>query len=37
VSDRLVLRQFCRVYFATAPDQRTLNRWARLIHQLQEK
>lgn len=31
VSDSLVLRQFCRVYFATVPDQSTLNRWARLI------
>jgi IS5 family transposase len=31
VSDSLVLRQFCRVYFAPVPDQSTLNRWARLI------
>lgn len=31
VADSLVLRQFCRVYFATVPDQSTLNRWARLI------
>ena len=31
VSDSLVLRQFCRVYFAAVPDQSTLNRWARLI------
>jgi transposase, IS5 family len=31
VSDSLVLRQFCRVYFQTVPDQSTLNRWARLI------
>ena len=31
VSDSLVLRQFCRVYFETVPDQSTLNRWARLI------
>src|SRR5919199_6626716 len=31
VSDSLVLRQFCRVYFEPVPDQSTLNRWARLI------
>jgi transposase, IS5 family len=31
VSDSLVLRQFCRVYFEAVPDQSTLNRWARLI------
>ncbi len=31
VADSLVLRQFCRVYFAPVPDQSTLNRWARLI------
>lgn len=31
VADRLVLRQFCRVYFASVPDQSTLNRWAHLI------
>ena len=31
VADSLVLRQFCRVYFATVPDQSTLNRWAHLI------
>ena len=31
VSDSLVLRQFCRVYFAPVPDQSTLNRWAQLI------
>ena len=31
VSDSLVLRQFCRVYFETVADQSTLNRWARLI------
>ena len=31
VSDSLVLRQFCRVYFASVPDQSTLNRWAKLI------
>ena len=31
VSDSLVLRQVCRVYFEPVPDQSTLNRWARLI------
>jgi len=31
VADSLVLRQFCRVYFATVPNQSTLNRWAKLI------
>ena len=31
VADSLVLRQFCRIYFATVPDQSTLNRWAKLI------
>jgi IS5 family transposase len=31
VSDSLVLRQFCRVYFETVPDQSTLCRWANLI------
>ena len=31
VSDSLVLRQFCRVYVASVPDQSTLNRWAQLI------
>ncbi len=31
VADSLVLRQFCRVYFASVPDQSTLNRWAHLI------
>ena len=30
VSDSLVLRQFCRIYFQAVPDQSTLNRWARL-------
>src|SRR3989442_3084314 len=30
VADSLVLRQFCRVYFASVPDQSTLNRWAKL-------
>lgn len=31
VSDSLVLRQFCRVYFHAVPDHTTLCRWARLI------
>lgn len=31
VSDSLVLRQFCRVYFQTVPDDTTLIRWANLI------
>jgi len=31
VSDRLVLRQFCRVYVAPVPDATTLIRWANLI------
>jgi transposase, IS5 family len=31
VADSLVLRQFCRLYCETVPDQSTLNRWARLI------
>src|SRR5918998_4812266 len=31
VSDSLVLRQFCRVYFEAVPDQRTPNRRAPLI------
>jgi transposase, IS5 family len=31
VSDRLVLRQFCRVYAAPVPDDTTLLRWANLI------
>lgn len=31
VSDSLVLRQFCRVYFQTVPDHTTLWRWAQLI------
>jgi IS5 family transposase len=31
VSDRLVLRQFCRVYTARVPDDTTLLRWAKLI------
>jgi IS5 family transposase len=31
VSDSLVLRQFCRIYTAKAPDDTTLLRWANLI------
>ncbi len=31
VSDSLVLRQFCRVYFNTVPDDTVLIRWANLI------
>lgn len=31
VADSLVLRQFCRLYFERAPDQSTLNRWAKLL------
>jgi IS5 family transposase len=31
VSDRLVLRQFCRVYVAPVPDQSTLHRWAKRL------
>jgi len=31
VSDSLVLRQFCRVYFQAAPDHSTLCRWAKQI------
>ena len=31
VRDSLVLRQFCRVYFETVPDDTTLLRWANLI------
>jgi IS5 family transposase len=31
VADSLVLRQFCRLYFAPIPDQSTLNRWSHLI------
>jgi IS5 family transposase len=31
VTDSLVLRQFCRVYFHTVPDHTTLWRWAKLI------
>ena len=31
VSDSLVLRQFCRLYLQSAPDDTTLIRWANLI------
>jgi IS5 family transposase len=31
VGDSLVLRQFCRVYLETVPDDTTLIRWAKLI------
>jgi len=31
VSDSLVLRQFCRVYLNSVPDDTTLIRWAKLI------
>lgn len=31
VRDSLVLRRFCRVYFADVPDDKTLLRWAHLI------
>jgi transposase, IS5 family len=31
VSDSLVLRQFCRVYVASVPDQSTLHRWAQCL------
>src|SRR6476469_10418366 len=31
VSDSLVLRQFCRIYFERVPDASTLIRWANLI------
>src|SRR5579884_4276234 len=31
VGDSLVLRQFCRVYLESVPDDTTLIRWARLI------
>ena len=31
VRDSLVLRLFCRVYFETVPDDKTLLRWANLI------
>jgi IS5 family transposase len=31
INDSLVLRQFCRVYLETVPDDTTLLRWANLI------
>ena len=31
VSDSIVLRQFCRLYLESAPDDTTLIRWANLI------
>jgi IS5 family transposase len=31
VCDSLVLRQFCRVYLKTVPDDTTLIRWANLV------
>src|SRR3982750_862871 len=31
VADSLVLRQFCRIYWETVPDDTTLLRWANLI------
>src|SRR5208283_5017547 len=31
VNDSLALRQFCRVYLETVPDDTTLIRWANLI------
>jgi IS5 family transposase len=31
VADSLVMRQFCRVYLQSVPDQSTLSRWANLI------
>jgi IS5 family transposase len=31
VSDSLVLRQFCRVYWEAVPDDTTLIRWAQLV------
>ena len=31
VADSLVLRQFCRLYCETVPDQSPLHRWAQLI------
>ncbi|MBA3702293.1 MAG: ISNCY family transposase [Rubrobacteraceae bacterium] len=31
VSDSIVLRQFCRLYLESAPDDTTLIRWAKLI------
>src|SRR5262245_41666602 len=31
VNDRLVLRQFCRLYLEQVPDDTTLIRWAQLL------
>jgi IS5 family transposase len=31
VSDSIILRQFCRLYLQSAPDDTTLIRWAKLI------
>src|SRR3989304_4236791 len=31
VTDSLTLRQFCRVYFNPAPDEKTLMRWNKLL------
>jgi transposase, IS5 family len=31
VSDSIILRQFCRLYLQSAPDDTTLIRWANLI------
>ena len=31
VTDSLTLRQFCRVYFNPAPDEKTLMRWNNLL------
>jgi IS5 family transposase len=31
VADSLVLRQFCRIYCETVPDQNTLHRWAQFL------
>lgn len=31
VADSIILRQFCRVYWQTVPDDTVLNRWANLL------
>lgn len=31
VADSVILRQFCRVYWQTVPDDTVLNRWANLL------
>ena len=31
VNDSIVLRQFCRLYLESAPDDTTLIRWANVI------